>query len=394
MSNNVTVKNRRILLGSVDDLRHVELLEEQKLPEVPSLGCRIRVCYVGACLADGENSRKHRPRLGKHLGIRLYILLTVSGIKNCSLYSGYELSGIIESFGSDVKTANLEFAIGDRVVVWPTNEMREFGYADFVCCPDLKLIIKIPETVSMPVSSMLSTSATYAMSAITQALPFVESLIIKSGYCNVLIIGAGALSLWLLTLAKQILAQNKGRRVKIYIADSKEDRLRQAENSGADGAIEWDDGQFEQYLIMRTKNAAARGVHIIFDCVSSTRTVDRSLNCLAENGILFVGGLAGTKVQLPVNLMCENGLSVQGIKRGTFENLRQLMAMIERGEIEVPDYSVYPVDEAVKVMQQMSAGELDGRTILEVWDPNTQNQEGEQSDVSDDHTNTPKQRRR
>ncbi|KAI6218684.1 PKS-ER domain-containing protein [Aphelenchoides fujianensis] len=353
MSSNRTVggagaKNRRIRLGRVDDLKHVELVEEAKLPEVPPNGVRIRTCYVGACLLD-EHHHKQRPRL-------------TSGVKNTSVFPGYELSGKIEAFGSEVNDAQAGFKLGERVIVWPTGEMRHAGYADFVVCSDFSPLLKVPETVSLAVAATLGTGGTWGMSAVLQARPLVDSFV-EMGRCNILIIGAGGLGLWVLTLAKHFLAQVHDRRVKIFVADSKEERLRQAENSGADAGIEWDECQFEENLIARTKDAAPRGMHVVFDFVSSNRTIDRSLHCLAEGGVLLIGGLANNRVQMP------KSLSIHGVKRGIREDMRRLLELVGRGEIEVPDYSVYPVEEAVKVMQQMSAGEMDGRTVLELVHP-------------------------
>ena len=76
------------------------------------------------------------------------------------LTHNYELSGYIEILGEDVED-NSNFAVGDRVLVYSFPEQSR-QYSEYVCVPDLRYLIKLPNEISLVRAVGLASAALYA----------------------------------------------------------------------------------------------------------------------------------------------------------------------------------------------------------------------------------------
>jgi D-arabinose 1-dehydrogenase-like Zn-dependent alcohol dehydrogenase len=326
---------------------------DQPMPDLLPGGAIVKVFYAGACYTNAQvaNSGQKRPRM--------------LGVKDTSLFPGFEVSGVVEEIDPTVKTL---VKPGDRVIVYPTEdqERTESGYSEYISVKDAHNLIPLPDGLALDVAAILPCGALAAYAAVLRVKPVVEErLKHTTGFLNVLIVGAGGLALWTLRLCGYHIAAT-GNRVRIIVADSSVDKLMIAKAHGCYDVVHWDESQHEEYLIMRTKNACKGGIDVAIDFVSTSRTVSRSMKILKDGGLLVVGGNSKYDVPIPLYTLALRSQSIIGVHHGTREQLIDLVRLVAEGQVQPPVYSVYPVDDANRVFRQLSNCRINGRAVLRV----------------------------
>lgn len=125
------------------------------------------------------------------------------GVRDGALFPGFEVAGVIESLGTEVKP-DCGYKVGQRVVLYPYEGVPA-GYSELMVAPELQYLIPIPDNLPLSVAATLPTGALLAQSAIISAHAIVDELLKKrpGEKVKMLIVGTGGLALWALRIAAQ-----------------------------------------------------------------------------------------------------------------------------------------------------------------------------------------------
>lgn len=347
------------------------------VPDVPAHGARIRVMCAGAC---------YHPRRSPSLtsltsvssGSSLAADMSMEsdypvsqphhGVRDAALFPGYEVAGVIESFGSEIPE-DCELAVGDRVVLYPYEGIPN-GYVEYLVVHDLKYLIKIPDNVSLSVAAMLPAGALLAMNTVFAAHEHVQALLKERGeksVCKILVVGTGGLALWALRIASYHFS-NMRDRVTTTIATLKDDGLLIAQEFQRVNVVQWTEDLYEKQLIERTMDACGGQVDVVIDFGTTSRNLHRSMQCLSKGGVVFVIKEVADRLLPKFSRRAEERQqSIKPVELGTLEQLRELVQLVASGEIEPPPHTVYPAEEALDVVQKLCHSEIQGRAILRFY---------------------------
>ncbi|XP_014482804.1 PREDICTED: uncharacterized protein LOC106748618 isoform X2 [Dinoponera quadriceps] len=347
------------------------------VPDVPAHGARIRVMCAGACYHPRRSSSLNSltsVSSGSSLVTEVSmesdypVSLPHHGVRDAALFPGYEVAGVIESFGTEV-AEDCELAVGDRVILYPYDGIPN-GYVEYLVVHDLKYLIKIPDSMSLSVAAMLPAGALLAMNTVFAAHEHVQALLKERGeksVCKILIVGTGGLALWALRIASYHFS-NMRDRVTTTVASLKDDGLQIAQEFQRVNVVQWSEDLYEKQLIERTMDACQGQVDVVIDFGTTSRNLHRSMQCLSKGGVVFVIKEVADRLLPKFSRRAEERQqSIKPVEPGTLEQLRELVQLVGSGEIEPPPHTVYPAEEALDVVHKLCHSEIQGRAILRFY---------------------------
>lgn len=328
-------------------------------PEPRGTEVLLRVTACGICHSDlhindgyfdlGEGKRAELAKLGAQLPLTL----------------GHEIVGVVEALGPEAEGV----AVGDRRVAFPWIGCRQCvvcerereqlclspkflgarvpgGYSDYVVVPHPKYLIDYGDVPT-------ELACTYACAGLT-AYAALKKTGELSEDDHLLLIGAGGVGLSGVHIAPQVSP------AKLIVADLDPEKRAVARQSGAHETIDNSDPEaFKKILDM-----TGGGVRAAIDFVGAPATARLGLDVLRKGGRLIVVGLYGGAMPLPLPLMPQKSLTVQGSYVGTLEEMQELMALGREGKVPPIPLDIRPLDTAPQALEDLRAGRVRGRVIL------------------------------
>ena len=219
------------------------------------------------------------------------------------------------------------------------------GYGTHVLAPHSRHLID-PGDIDPAVA------ATYACSGIT-VYSAIKKLMPMDPDDAIVLIGAGGLGMNAIAVLKAM-----GHR-KIVVVDVNPEKLAAAKQAGASDTVEAVEEVRQR--IFEVCNGPVLG---IVDLVNGTQTARFAFDALRKGGKLVQVGLFGGELMLPLPLMAIRALTVQGSYVGTVKDLRELVALAQKGDLKPLPVATVPQSLANDALMRLRDGKVTGRLVL------------------------------
>ncbi|XP_050361368.1 uncharacterized protein LOC126780738 [Nymphalis io] len=348
------------------------------VPDVPMYGARIRVVYAGACYRANRTrsasvcSTSSVSSIGSLTGeMESFGIHTPTpahvGLRDGALFPGYEVAGIVDAIGKAAECTE-GITVGTRIVLYPYEGVPH-GYADYIVVPDFKCLVPVPDELPLSIAAMLPTGALLATNTVQTVRECLNKILDgpnKKDKATVLIVGTGGLALWALRIASHYFKQLPYHsRIRISVATLKDEGIVLAKEDEEIKVVQWSEDLYEKQLIERTVDACGGLVDIVLNFGTTSRSLHRSLQCLAPGGMALVTEEVGEKLLPKFAKKAEDmNVNIVIVPNGSIEQLQELVQLVAKGEIEPPPHSVYPAEEAQEVVRKLCNSEIKGRAIL------------------------------
>ncbi len=152
--------------------------------------------------------------------------------------------------------------------------------------------------------------------------------------------------------------------------------------------IQWNEELYERILIERTKDACHGQVDVVIDFGTTSRSLNRSIQCLHKGGVVFLGHETADRL-LPKfsRKAVEYGITIEPVETGSVQQLKELVDLVHSGKVFIsksalqkgnlfqnsisyfqvkpPPHSVFPAEEASDEIKKLCKSENPGRAILQ-----------------------------
>ena len=280
------------------------------------------------------------------------------------LVPGHEFSGVVASMGKNVKG----FSKGQRVTADPNIACGHCSY----CQESMENFCENFQAVGVTRNGAFAQFTTVPQQNVFSIgdLPFEEAAYIEPLACvvygqerarppvggNVLIVGAGAIGLLHLQLARVNGAAT------VAVMDVSDSALAEAKTMGADLCLK-NDGPGQE----RLRQAYPHGFHMVIDCTGVPRVVEGLVPWVRSGGTLLLFGVCPNDSQIAINPyeVFKRDLTILGsfALRKTFP---EAIALLKSGKIQVDALTArnLELDDLPEAIAAFAAGVLPGKSMV------------------------------
>jgi NADPH:quinone reductase-like Zn-dependent oxidoreductase len=253
-------------------------------------------------------------------------------IGNGSTILGYDISGVVEKTGANVK----KFKKGDAVYCY-LSVMRGGGYAEFAIAKESETALK-PKNINFVEAAAVPLAATTAWQAL------IDSAKIDQGQTVLIHGGSGGVGSFGIQIAKA-----RGAKVIATASTAHQQLLKQL---GVDQAIDYTTTKFEDVV---------KDVDVVLNCVRAD-ALSRSY------GVVKKGGVIVSITDEPDQTECaKHGLRCSRLgAHPDAKVLEELTKLIEAHKVRPIVSQTFPLSEAVKAHEQIETHHTLGKIVLKV----------------------------
>lgn len=269
---------------------------------------------------------------------------------------GGEVAGEIEAVGEGVSG----FAPGDRVLALTGHG----GFATHV-------IAEASRTVTIPDQMPFDEAACFIFTYATSHHALKDRAEIKPGDTLLILGAAGGVGAAAIELAKAAGA-------KVIAAVSSQEKAEFCRELGADETIvyplEMDRDAQKAFSDQIKSLSDGNGVDIVYDAVGGAYA-EPALRALAWKGRFLVVGFPAGIPKIPLNLTLLKGSQIVGVfwgaavrrePAGHAENMAELFALYEKGQVKPRIHARYPLEQAADALTLMQDRKVLGKVVLTV----------------------------
>ena len=263
---------------------------------------------------------------------------------------GGEFAGVVSEVADDVEN----WQLGDEVF----GACGHGAMAEHICVSAKSLRAK-PQNMGFAQASGISTTYGTSYYALKQRAN------LQAGETLLVLGAAGGVGLAAVELGKAMGA-------RVIAAASSPEKLRIAQQAGADDLIDYSDGELKEKVKTLTEG---KGVDVIYDPVGGPM-FDQCMRCINWGGrVLIVGFVGGDIPKVPTNLILLKSCQVVGVFYGAFsgrfpaenqQNFVEIIDMFNSGNLKALVGGEYALDDYVDALNCLSQRRAVGKIVVNI----------------------------